>query len=111
MSKAEKIEELQNILSQDETNLDARRKLAVLLLDTGYADEALGHFLYLRNALPEDSGIFYNLGIACEKLKKFPEAKEAYEKAIELSPAELDAPYNLGLVLTELKDYDGAIKK
>ena len=63
MSKAERIEELQNQLSQDSTNLDVRRKLAVLLLDSGYADEALMHFLYLRKALPEDSGIFYNLGI------------------------------------------------
>ena len=110
MSKAEKIEELQNILSQDSSNLSARRKLAILLLDSGYADEALLHLLYLSKATPDDSGIFYNLGIACEKLKKYPEAKEAYEKAIELSPEELDASYNLGLVLTELQDYDSAIE-
>lgn len=110
MSKAEKIEEFQNILAQDSSDTNARRKLAILLLDSGYADEALMHLLYLKKALPDDSGIFYNIGIACEKLKKYPEAKEAYETAIELTPEELDAAYNLGLVLTELKDYDYAIE-
>ena len=110
MSKAERIEELQEILREDNTNLPARRELAVLLLDTGYPKEALAHFIYLSKIITDDSGIFYNLGIACEKLKLYKEAKEAYLKAIELSPAELDATYNLGLVLTELREYDRAIE-
>ena len=35
MSKIDKIDELQNILKEDRTNFQARRQLAVLLLDFG----------------------------------------------------------------------------
>ena len=47
MSKIDKIEELQNILKADQTNFQARRELAVLLLDCGYPEEAKQHLLYL----------------------------------------------------------------
>ena len=60
---SDKIEELQNILKQDSSNFQVRRQLAVLLLDTGYAEEALPHFLYLSQIFQQDSGIYYNLGI------------------------------------------------
>lgn len=109
MSKIEKIQELQEILHEDSENYQARRQLAVLLLDSGFSEEALQHFLYLSKIFENDSGIFYNLGIVYEKLKNFEKAKDAYIKSIELSPDEMDAYYNLGLVLTELKDYDGGI--
>ena len=83
MSKIDKIEELQNILKDDQTNFQARRKLAVLLLDCGYPEEAKQHFLYLSKIFNDDSGIFYNLGITYEKLKDLDKAEDAYKKAIE----------------------------
>ena len=98
MSKIDKIEELQNLLKEDHNNLQVRRQLAVLLLDAGFSKEALQHFLYLAKFMENDSGIYYNLGIVYEKLKDFDKAIEAYKKAIELSPDEADAYYNLGLV-------------
>ena len=36
MSKLDKIEELQNIIKEDSSNFQARRQLAVLLLDCGF---------------------------------------------------------------------------
>ena len=69
MSKIDKVEELQNLLKEDKTNFQARRQLAVLLLDMGYSEEAKQHLLYLSKIFPDDSGIFYNLGITYEKLK------------------------------------------
>ena len=71
MSKIEKIQELQEILQEDNANYQARRQLAVLLLDSGFSEEALQHFLYLSKIFENDSGIFYNLGIVYEKLKNF----------------------------------------
>ena len=44
MSKLDKIEELQNILKEDHSNFQARRQLAVLLLDSGFPKEALQHW-------------------------------------------------------------------
>lgn len=101
MSKIDKIDELQNILKEDQTNFQARRQLAVLLLDFGYAEEAKQHLLYLSKIFPDDSGIFYNLGITYEKLKNLDKAEMAYNKAIELAPDEIDAYYNLGLVFID----------
>ena len=86
MSKLDKIEELQHVLKNDQSNFQARRQLAVLLLDSGYSEESLAHFLYLSQIFEQDSGIFYNLGIVYEKLKNFEKAKESYLKAIKLAP-------------------------
>lgn len=109
MSKIDKIDELQNILKEDQTNFQARRQLAVLLLDFGYAEEAKQHLLYLSKIFPDDSGIFYNLGITYEKLKNLDKAEMAYNKAIELASDEIDAYYNLGLVFIDKKQFEKAI--
>ncbi len=110
MSKLDKIEELQNILKEDPANFQVRRQLAVLLLDTGYPEEALQHFLYLSQIFQQDSGIYYNLGITYEKLKNYDKAENAYLKAFEYAPEEVDSMYNLGLVYIEKKEYNKAIQ-
>lgn len=110
MSKLDKIEELQGLIREDSKNFQARRQLAVLLMDCGFNEEALQHLLYLSKTFSYDDGIFYNLGIVYEKMKKYSKAREAYEKAIELEPDSLDSVYNLGLVYTELKEYSKAIE-
>ena len=76
MANIDKIEELQEILKENATDFQTRRQLAILLLDSGFAQEALQHFLYLKNIFKEDSGIYYNLGIVYEKLKQFPNAEK-----------------------------------
>lgn len=110
MSKIDKIEELQGLIKSDPSNFEARRQLAVILMDCGFNEEALQHLLYLSKMFNYDDGIYYNLGIVYEKMKKYTKAKEAYEKTIELEPESIDAIYNLGLVYTELKEYNKAIE-
>ena len=63
MSKLDKIEELQSLIKEDTQNFQARRELAVLLLDCGFNEEALQHLLYLSTVFSNDDGIFYNIGI------------------------------------------------
>ena len=110
MSNEEKINELQEILREDSENYRARRELALLLIDNGYAKEAIQHIAYLLTKFPEDEELYYNLGIAYEKEKLFEDAKTAYLKAIDLSENNYDAIYNLGLVYTELKDFEKGIE-
>ena len=110
MSNLKRIEELQNILKKDKKNFQVRREFALLLLDCNYSEEALQQFLYLSNVFPNESGIFYNLGITYEKLKDLSRAQAAYSRAIELAPEELDAYYNLGLVYIERQKYEKAIE-
>lgn len=110
MSKLDKIEELQNLLKEDPQDSQLRRELAVLLIDTGFNEEALQHLLYLSKNFSHDEGIFYNLGIVYEKMKNFEKAKDMYIKTLEIKPDYTDARYNLGLVYTELREFDNAIE-
>ena len=103
------IEALQQVLKQDPSNFQARRELAVLLLNNGFNKEAEGNLKYLIKYFPEDAELYYNLGIVHEKLKDFAAARRCYEKAVTISPQE-DFYYNLGEVLVELKEWDEAIK-
>ncbi len=110
MTDINKIEELQLILRNDSQNHEVRRKLAVILLDSGFNEEALSHFLYITKFIKDDGGLYYNLGIAYEKLKQFDNAKSAYIESLKLEPQAMDSMYNLGLVCIELKEYDQAIQ-
>lgn len=109
MANLDKIEEMQDILREDPENYQVRRELAVLLVDAGFAKEAVAHLKYLAEKFPEDSMLYYTLGIAYEKQKEYIKAKEAYLKSIELAPGSLDAVFNLGLVYTELQEFDAGI--
>lgn len=110
MSELVKIENLQQMLRKDPSNFQARRQLAMVLLDEGYTKEALAHFLHLAEIFKDDSELFYNIGIIYEKLKDLKKAKESYETAIQLSPNDVDAYYNLGLVYTDLGEQEKAIE-
>lgn len=109
MPNSEEIKELQQVLKEDSSNFQARRRLAVLLLDSGFNEDALKQFLFLISVFPSDASLYYNLGIVYEKLKKLDYAKQAYLKAIEISPEETDSYYNLGLVYIDIAEYDKAI--
>lgn len=109
MSDLVKIEKLQQMLRTDPSNFQARRQLAMILLDSGYTKEALAHFLHLAEIFKDDSELFYNIGIIYEKLKDLKKAKDAYETAIQLAPDDVDAYYNLGLVYTDLGEQEKAI--
>lgn len=110
MATLEKIEQLQEMLRNDPSNFQARRQLAVLLLDCGYKEEALAHFLHLAEIFKEDAELYYNMGIVYEKLRDLNNAEKCYQKTIELEPDDVDAYYNLGLVYTDKKEFDKAVE-
>ncbi len=47
---------------------------------------------------PQDAGVFYELGKNYEKLKNFPEARENYQKAVQMNPNYFKAHLSLGNV-------------
>lgn len=106
---ATEIEKLQNILKKDPSNFQARRELSILLAQEGFNEEALSNLKYLNKYFPEDAEIWYNLGIQFEKVKDFKHAKDAYEKAIEISPQD-DFYYNYGETLVELCKWNDALQ-
>lgn len=59
--------------------------------------------------LPEKSGAWYRLGVACKQVGQLNEAIAAYQRAIELDPKDATPHNNLGNVYKVLKQYDDAI--
>lgn len=57
------------------------------------------------------SRLFNNLGYIYEDSGKATEARFAYEKALELDPANLQAELNLAYILEKLQNYDEAINR
>ena len=103
------INTLQKVLQQDPSNFQARRELSILLLNQGFNEEAEGNLKYLHKYFPQDDELLYNLGIVSEKLKKNVDARDYYQKAIEINP-QSDYIYNLGEVLVSLSDWENAIQ-
>ena len=110
MSAEQSVEQLEKLLKEDATNFQARRELVVLLMDLGDNAGALKHLNYLISVFPDDARLYYNAGIAWEKIRETEKAKDSYLKALELSPDEPDFLYNFGNLLAQIGEYKKAIE-
>jgi protein O-mannosyl-transferase len=97
-------------------NGDLHGRLGSLLLQTGLVDEAIKE-LETAVKLKADSAIYGNLGMALLSKGQQERAKECYEKAIKINPANAQAHYNLGniflaqdLPAKAVSEYEMAIK-
>ena len=68
MAEIELFENLKSIVERDPSNFQAKRELAILCLDMGFEKTALNHLNSLSQIFPEDSNLFFNIGICWEKL-------------------------------------------
>ena len=85
--------------------------LSVLLRSKGELEEA-AHFQSLAAKEHPRWGLMHrNLASIYAQQRKFPEAIEAFTKAVELSPGDLEACYNLGLLLSETSQDPENLKK
>lgn len=98
-----RLELLQQMLSQDPANSFARYGLAMELVNTGDSVRAVAEF---RTLLERDENYvpaYFHFGQALEKLGQIEEARAVYEKGIEISTrkgdmhtrAEIEAALNL----------------
>ena len=55
---------------------------------------------------PNAAPTFLLHGMHLHRKQQLPDAVKAYQRAVELAPNSVDAHYNLGLALVELKQYD-----
>lgn len=79
-------------------------ELGAVLSDAGRASEAIEVLTQAVKLRPTMFEAYYNLGVAHESLKRWPEAIAAYSKAIKLTPtdanpraSQADAQYNLAV--------------
>jgi len=76
-------------------NGDLHGRLGTLFLQTGKVDEGIAE-LETAVKLKADSAIYGNLGTALLSKGQTEKAKECYERAIRIDPANAEAHYNLG---------------
>lgn len=99
---------LEGVLKQQPDHARAQINLARTLMKLNAYAAALEHAKMGVEGSPDSSG--YNvLGMAAMRLKKFDEAKQAFDKAIELDPKNPWPHNNLGFML--LVQYEGNIKE
>src|SRR3989441_1443775 len=64
--------------------------------------------LSLHDALP--IAAWNGIGLVLVELKRFPDARNAFVRAVEADPEHAGAHYNLSFTLSNLGDFDGALR-
>lgn len=88
---AEALQRLQDAVKLDPGNLLARTERAQLLEGSGRLAEALQELAVLRNMMPRDCKVHYNIGRVCRRLNQAEEAVQAFSTALALDPSPQDA--------------------
>ncbi len=73
-----------------------------------YLQDALNHFTRASEITPESHDAWHQMGLARYRLGRYPEAEEAYQKALALRPADPKLYNNYGVLLSELNRHDEA---
>jgi tetratricopeptide (TPR) repeat protein len=97
------------VTSQDLERARNFRRQAMAAQNVGDLNQAL--LLYSRAAVfnPEDAVLYNDLGLVYQALKKYPQAKAAFQKAIELDQRYSAPYYNVGLLYKEQGQFDLAV--
>ena len=59
---------------------------------------------------PDTAAAWNGVGLVLVELKRFPDAKNAFVRAVEADPQNAGAHYNLSFTLSNLGDFDGALR-
>ena len=104
----ESIASLKKAVARNPGNWELRFSLASALFEQGEDESCLGELR--RWPESEKNTEYFNLvGAANARLGQVVEAGQAFERAIQLQPGNLESYYNLGLLLLRADAYDEAI--
>ena len=81
----EKLEALKTMLAQDPTNEIARYALATELRNAGRGEEAIAEYNALLERNPNYAAAYYHSGRTLEGMGRIDEARDVYEKGIEVT--------------------------
>jgi len=94
-------------ISESSTEAKALQEQATGLMDKN-PQEARSLLLKSVQIDPNSAMGYFQLGVACMKLKDYPGAIEAYQKSGELDPNSPDTFFNLGYIYAIKKNYSKA---
>ena len=95
------IEVLEKILERDAERTSARRKLIELLIEWERYNDACEHVDYLLKKSPDDAAALAQQGRCFFSMSRSEKAKESLEKAIAISPQQVEAYRYLSYVLRQ----------
>ena len=104
----EKIELLDQVISQEPKNLDAYFYRGLAKNDLGDYEAAIVDYSKII-LLEPDADTYFNRGNSRFNLKDLQGAKADYEKAVELDKSFIDARYSLACTKYDLGEYENAI--
>ncbi len=97
-------------MAKDDKGGQAYNALGDLYTRFGFYDKALK--VYQNGILNNGkvAQLYAGRGVAQLRLKRFKDAEQSFEKALQLDSTDLSAKFNLAVVRNELGETDGAIK-
>ncbi|MBR5304216.1 MAG: tetratricopeptide repeat protein [Candidatus Gastranaerophilales bacterium] len=105
----EALNNVNNLLSVDQKNIDLIKKKGSLLRKLGFCEEAIETLKLLLNRGKIDVEIYYNLAYSYVQIGDFDNAKEMFKKCIILEPNNPYAHKDLGVLYLKMNCYDWAV--
>jgi len=105
----EAIEAFRKALQLTSMFVGARLNLALLLMHLRRFQLSLEAYRQVLADQPS-SAAWNGVGLVLVELKRFPDARNAFVRAVEADPQNAGAHYNLSFTLSNLGDYDGALR-
>ncbi|OFV90711.1 MAG: hypothetical protein A3H28_11375 [Acidobacteria bacterium RIFCSPLOWO2_02_FULL_61_28] len=99
--RADAIRLYQNVLAREKELVPAHLNLGILLVEVGGAAEAVEHLRFVAARQPNDFRAEFYLAEALTATQRFPEAREAYERALKLKPDDAAAHLAFARLLAE----------
>ena len=105
----EALDNVNNLLSTDEKNIDLIKKKGALLRKLNFCEEAIETLKHLLNRGKVDVEVYYNLAYSYVQIGDFDNAKEMFKKCIILEPNNPYAHKDLGVLYLKMNLYDWAV--
>jgi len=106
---AEAEEAYRAILDRDPDNAEVGHQLGLLALDAGMPQHAAPIFERVCLLVPANAAFQANRGLSHMRCRRFPEALEAFDRAITLQPDLFQAHLHRGMVMKELQRPEDAL--
>ena len=95
-------------ISRDASRADAYNNRALAYIQLRLYDLALGDVQQAISLSREDPEILFNLGNVQLLRGFYPQARDAFERVLEMRPSDLEAKNNLAVAYTRLEEHDTA---
>ena len=96
------LRELQRAITKGEKTADIYSAMALIQFEIGQFEGAVNSYRELVDLDPKNVSGWFNLALCLERMSKWQEASEAFQKTLELNPERTDAFVGLGIASLHL---------